>query len=130
MKNSKQHKMKKLIPFTAKSIALVAVVSLLNTVPSYASGESTKDSEDKTTSIAMFPAMELEDITGEDLGINEDELFGLETGKAVVFDSQNNLVAEGELDGLGQPVSKTLRGVLLNANRLMTYNGVQYFRVD
>lgn len=122
--------MKKLIPFTAKSIALVAVVSLLNTVPSYASGESTKDSEDKTTSIAMFPTMELEDISGEDLGINEDELFGLETGKAVVFDSQNNIVAEGELDGLGQPVSKNLRGVLLNANRLMTYNGVQYFRVD
>lgn len=126
--------MKKIANTIARTFALTAVLGGFS-VAAYAGGtlSSHKTLADKAVA---FPEMELEmsmnweSLTAESLGIDTQDFYSVAESEVKVYDAENNLIAEGRLNGVGFPTTGKLQEVLRGASLLMTYNGVQYYRVD
>lgn len=69
----------------------------------------------------------------EMMGTEEAEIesfFGLETQTVKIYNAQDELVAEGNLDFAGQAQEETLAKALRQASRLMTIGNTHFYRIN
>lgn len=67
------------------------------------------------------------------MGTEETELesfFGLETQTVKIYNAQDELIAEGELDFAGQAADSDVAKVLRNASRMMTMGDTHIYRTN
>ncbi|HAA22153.1 MAG TPA: hypothetical protein DCR93_29755 [Cytophagales bacterium] len=120
---------------SSRAIALTLMMSLAAIGTSFASAEvNKKENASKSIVFPADPVLEttpaLESVTAESLGIDSRYFYSVPSGGALVFDADDNLIAQGDLDEFGFPVTSELQEALRNATLMMTYEGVQYYRVD
>ena len=68
----------------------------------------------------------------EQMGIEEADLqtfFGMETQSVKIFDANDQLVAEGDLNAFGEAKDDKVAALLLNSERLMNFGNTQYYRL-
>ncbi|MEL6538038.1 MAG: hypothetical protein AAFQ98_21650 [Bacteroidota bacterium] len=127
--------MKVSINLVTRALGLTLLMSISAISVSVASSEVNK--KENLTKSVMFPAdpaleasMDLEWETDEANNVEARFFDSTPTSGAKVYDTNDNLIAEGELDEFGFPVTPELKEALRNATLLMTYEGVHYYRVD
>lgn len=108
-----------------KVLILIALVGLSTTT--FATSSHKLNKEKTSIGSAQVSLSEVAD----NMGMEEAEIelfFGMETQTVKIYNTQDELIAEGELDFAGQPTDPEVAKAIRNAGRVMTMGNTHIYR--
>lgn len=125
--------MKLYIKTPLKLLFATTLMACLFSSTAFAHSEKEKKNAIKHTThvVKAFPGdFAWESMGEEELAMDATEFLDQTEDYVKIFDAEDNLIAEGNLNALGLPLSSELQKVMRNATLLMTYQGTHFYRVD